>query len=54
MMWSGKGWCPEGLLEGLEPQQFCCNQVFSRKLWHLQLEEKQWHIRKMRLHGSSI
>lgn len=40
MMWSGKGWCLEGILEGLEPRQSCCNRVFSRKLWRLQLEEK--------------
>lgn len=41
MVWSGMGWCLEGLLEALEPRQSCCNLVFSRKLWHLQLEVEQ-------------
>lgn len=40
MVWSGMGWCPEGPLEALEPRRSCCNLVFSRKLWHLQLEEQ--------------
>lgn len=41
MVWSGKGWCREGLSEELEPRQSCYNRVFSHKLLCLQLEEEQ-------------
>lgn len=41
MVWSGKGWCLEGLLEEPKPPQSCCNPGFSHKLWHLQLEEEE-------------
>lgn len=47
MVWSGTGWYLEGLLEELEPRQSCCNQVFSRRLWHHRLGEKQKNILEM-------
>lgn len=28
-------------MEDLAPRRSCCNQVFSHKLWHLQLEQEQ-------------